>query len=208
MKHAILLSAVPVDAAMKRYCRPSSFVVACDAGYRNADRLGVHPDLIVGDFDSAPQPDTDGDTIVLPHVKDDTDTHYAAKWLLENGYTQVTMLGALGGARLEHTIANLSTGLFLAEHGVDAVLADTASEIHYLVPGKDLTLQRGEWQYLSVFPWDGKLTGVDIEGAYYSLHGAELMPDFPLGVSNEFVEPTVTLRCQAGHGIVVLTRAD
>ena len=155
MKHAILLSAVPVDAAMKRYCRPGSFVVACDAGYRNSDCLGVRPNLIVGDFDSAPQPDTDSDTIVLPHVKDDTDTHYAAKWLLENGYTQVTMLGALGGARLEHTIANLSTGLFLAEHGVDVVLADTASEIHYLVPGKDLTLQRGEWQYLSVFPWDG-----------------------------------------------------
>ena len=84
MKHAILLSAVPVDAAMKRYCRPGSFVVACDAGYRNSDCLGVHLDLIVGDFDSAPQPDTDSDTIVLPHVKDDTDTHYAAKWLLES----------------------------------------------------------------------------------------------------------------------------
>ena len=69
-------------------------------------------------------------------------------------------------------------------------------------------MQRGEWQYLSVFPWDGKLIGVDIEGAYYPLQGAELVPDFPLGVSNEFVEPTVTLRCQAGHGIVVLTRAD
>ena len=69
MKHAILLSAVPVDAAMKRYCRPGSFVVACDAGYRNSDCLGVRPDLIVGDFDSAPQPDTDSDTIVLPHQR-------------------------------------------------------------------------------------------------------------------------------------------
>ena len=59
-----------------------------------------------------------------------------------------------------------------------------------------------------MFPWDGKLIGVDIEGAYYPLHGAELVPDYPLGVSNEFVEPTVTLRCQTGHGIVVLTRAD
>lgn len=93
MKHALLLSAVPVDPGMKRYCRPGSFVVACDAGYRNAERLGIHPDLIVGDFDSAPQPKTDGDTIVLPHVKDDTDTHYAAKWLLQNGYTHITMLG-------------------------------------------------------------------------------------------------------------------
>ena len=68
MKHAILLSAVPVDAAMKRYCRPGSFVVACDAGYRNSDCLGVRPNLIVGDFDSAPQPDTDSDTIVLPLI--------------------------------------------------------------------------------------------------------------------------------------------
>lgn len=208
MKHALLLSAVPVDTAMKCYCRPGSFVVACDAGYRNAERLGLHPDLIVGDFDSAPQPKTEGDTIVLPHVKDDTDTHYAAKWLLQNGYTQVTMLGALGGARLEHTIANLSTGLFLAEHGVEVVLADAASEIHYLVPGKPLVLQRDGWQYLSVFPCEGKLTGVDIAGAYYPLQGAELVSDFPLGVSNEFVTSTATLQCKSGHGIVVLTRAD
>ena len=207
-KHALLLSAVPVEPAMKAYCRSGSFVVACDAGYRNAERLGLHPNLIVGDFDSAPQPKTDGDTIVLPHVKDDTDTHYAAKWLLQNGYTEVTMLGALGGARLEHTIANLSTGLFLAEHGVEVVLANAASEIHYLVPGKTLTLEKKGWQYLSVFPWDGKLTGVDIEGTFYPLQGAELTPDFPIGVSNEFTEPTAVLRCTGGHGIVVLTRAD
>lgn len=207
-KHALLLSAVPVEPAMKAYCRPGSFVVACDAGYRNAERLGLHPDLIVGDFDSAPQPKTDGDTIVLPHVKDDTDTHYAAKWLLQNGYTEVTMLGALGGARLEHTIANLSTGLFLAERGVEVVLANEASEIHYLVPGKTLTLEKKGWQYLSVFPWDGKLTSVDIEGTFYPLKGAELTPDFPIGVSNEFTEPTAVLRCTGGHGIVVLTRAD
>lgn len=207
-KHALLLSAVPVEPAMRAYCRPGSFVVACDAGYRNAERLGLHPDLIVGDFDSAPQPKTDGDTIVLPHVKDDTDTHYAAKWLLQNGYTEVTMLGALGGARLEHTIANLSTGLFLAERGVEVVLANETSEIHYLVPGKTLTLEKKGWQYLSVFPWDGKLTSVDIEGTFYPLKGAELTPDFPIGVSNEFTEPTAVLRCTGGHGIVVLTRAD
>lgn len=207
-KTAVILSAVPVGGAMCRYLTPDAFVVACDAGYRNAVRLGVQPDLIVGDFDSAPKPETTGKTIVLPHVKDDTDTHYAAKWLLQNGYTHITMLGALGGARLEHTISNLSTGLFLAEHGVEVVLADAASEIHYLTPGSELTLPRGDWQYLSVFPWDGKLTGVDIEGAYYPLQNAELVPDFPIGVSNEFVEPTATLRCKAGHGLVVLTRAD
>ncbi len=39
---------------------------------------------------------------MLPHVKDDTDTQYAARWLLEQGYDEITLLGALGGARLEN----------------------------------------------------------------------------------------------------------
>lgn len=68
-----------------------------DAGYHNAERLGLRPDLIVGDFDSAPQPKTEHETIVLPHVKDDTDTQYAAHWLLEHGYDEITLLGALAG---------------------------------------------------------------------------------------------------------------
>ena len=85
-RHAVILSAVPVAAALGRYVQPGDFIVACDAGYSNAARLGLQPDLIVGDFDSAPQPKTAQETIVLPHVKDDTDTQYAARWLLEQGY--------------------------------------------------------------------------------------------------------------------------
>ena len=82
-KRAVILSAMPVTPALSAYLQPGDTVVACDAGYRNAAVLGIQPDLIVGDFDSAPKPETTGDMIILPHVKDDTDTHYAAKWLCE-----------------------------------------------------------------------------------------------------------------------------
>ena len=131
-KRAVILSAVPVAAALGHYVQPGDFIVACDAGYRNAARLGLQPDLIVGDFDSAPQPETAQETIVLPHVKDDTDTQYAARWLLEQGYDEITLLGALGGARLEHTLANLATGLYLAKNGVSVLLADERSELRFL----------------------------------------------------------------------------
>lgn len=207
-KHALLLSAVPVSAAMCRYAQPEDFVVACDAGYRNAERLDLRLDLIVGDFDSAPQPKTAHETIVLPHVKDDTDTQYAARWLLEHGYDQITMLGALGGARLEHTLSNLATGLYLAKNGVDVLLADEHSELRFLVPGRSLSLQRENWKYLSVFPLEGKLGGVCIRGAFYPLEDAELTADYPLGVSNEFTEETAHLSCTSGSGVVVLTRDD
>ena len=181
-RRAVILSAVPVSTALCRYVQPGDFVVACDAGYRNAERLDLRPDLIVGDFDSAPQPKTEHETIVLPHVKDDTDTQYAAHWLLEHGYDEITLLGALGGARLEHTLANLATGLYLAKNGVNVLLANERSELRYLVPGRELILQRRD--------------------------NAVLTADYPLGVSNEFIADTAQLQCSSGCGLVVLTRDD
>lgn len=209
MKRAVLLSAVPVGPEMVAYLQPGDFIVACDAGYRNAAALGVRPDLIVGDFDSAPQPRTEGDTIVLPHVKDDTDTQYAARWLAEHGFEEVVMLGALGGPRVEHMLANLSTGLFLSLHGVRTILADSRSEMHYLLPGRPLELPRRDWMYLSLFALGAPLTGVFERGVYYPLENATLTElDYPLGTSNEFTEPVARLQCSGGHGLVVLTRAD
>ena len=207
-KRAVILSAMPVTPAMAAYLQPGDMIVACDAGYRNAAILGVQPDLIVGDFDSAPKPETTGDMIILPHVKDDTDTQYAAAWAADHGTKEVLMLGALGGKRLEHTIANLSTGLYLAKRGVNAVIADEYSEIHYFMPGKPLILSKENWMYFSVFPLEGELAGVCIQGAYYPLENAALTMDYPLGVSNEFVQPQVQISCQGGAGIAILTKAD
>ena len=45
-------------------------------------------------------------------------------------------------------------------------------------------------------------------GAYYPLQDAQLKMDYPLGVSNEFVQPHITLCCRQGTGIVILTKRD
>ena len=146
---------------------------------------------------------------MLPHVKDDTDTQYAARWLAEHRFEEVVMLGALGGPRVEHMLANLSTGLFLSLHGVRTILADSRSEMHYLLPGRPLELPRRDWMYLSLFALGAPLTGVFERGVYYPLENATLTElDYPLGTSNEFTEPVARLQCSGGHGLVVLTRAD
>mgnify|MGYP000093254440 CR=1 FL=1 len=112
MSRCVILSACPVQPELKRLLRSDDFIIACDAGYRNCERLGCKPNIIVGDFDSAPCPQQDTDDIVvLPHVKDDTDTEYAAKLAAQKGFDEVLLLGALGGRRVEHTLANLCTGL-------------------------------------------------------------------------------------------------
>lgn len=207
-RRAVILSACKVSPELAGLLREDDYIIACDAGYKNAAALGVTPDMILGDFDSAPQPDAK-DIVVLPHVKDDTDTHYAARWAAEHGAVEVLMLGALGGKRLEHTLANISTGLFLAKQKIDVTIADEHSHIHYLLPGQTMQFKRENWEYFSVVPLDGRLEGVCITGAYYNLSDAVITADYAsLAVSNEFVQEIVTISCKKGAGAIILTREN
>ena len=206
-ERCLILSACPVSGEMRRYCRPGDWVIACDAGYRNLAPLGLRADLLVGDFDSAPQP-KEGDAILLPHVKDDTDTQYAARWALEQGCREAVILGALGGKRLDHTMASLATGLYLAKQGVKVLLADERTEVRFLLAGRNLRLQREGWGYFSLFPLEGPVSGLTVKGAYYELENSSLRPDFPLGVSNEFVSEEVHLSLEQGSLGVFLVKKD
>ena len=112
------------------------------------------------------------------------------------------------GARLEHTLANLATGLYLAKNGVSVLLADERSELRFLTPSRALVLAHHDWKFLSLFPMEGTLTGVCLRGVYYPLEDAVLTAEYPLGVSNEFTADTAFLQCSSGCGVVVLTRDD
>ena len=209
-RRAVILSAVPVSTALCRYVQPGDFVVACDAGYRNAERLDLRPDLIVGDFDSAPQPKTEHETIVLPHVKDDTDTEYAAKLVSEKGFDEVLLLGGLGGRRVEHTLANLCTGLGLEQRGVRTTLLDERSRITYVMPGETRRYPKEKYFFFSAFPMEGRAQGVCERGSYYELTDAELTASYPLGVSNEYAAGSdcITISTRSGALVVVETIAD
>lgn len=211
MSRCVILSACPVQPELKRLLRADDYIIACDAGYRNCAALGCKPDVIVGDFDSAPCPQQENkDIVVLPHVKDDTDTEYAAKLASEKGFDEVLLLGALGGRRLEHTLANLCTGLGLEQRGVRTTLQDERSRISFVLPGEERTYPKEEFFYLSVFPMEGKAEGVCEHGSFYELTDAELTAGYPLGVSNEYAEgsDTITIRTRQGALVVVETIAD
>ena len=82
---------------IRSYLRPGDFVIYCDCGLKHSDALGVSPSLIVGDFDSHPMPEDTRNVIILPVVKDDTDTIFAVKEAISRGFSEVLMLGVTGG---------------------------------------------------------------------------------------------------------------
>ena len=53
----------------------------------------------------------------------------------------------------------LPPGCILPKIGVNVLLANERSELRYLVPGRELILQRRDWKYLSLFPMEDRLTG-------------------------------------------------
>ena len=212
MPRCVIVSACPVSPGLAALLRPDDFLIACDAGYTNCERLGIRPNIVVGDFDSAPRPsqtENEG-LVVLPHVKDDTDTEYAAHLAAEKGFSEVLMLGALGGRRLEHTLANLCTGLGLERRGVRAALADERTRITYVLPGETRRYPREAYFYVSVFPLEGRAAGVTLRGAFYELTDAELTVGYPLGVSNEYApgSDSISISVREGALLVVETLAD
>lgn len=212
MSRCVILSACPVSPELAGLLRPEDYIIACDAGYANCARLGCRPDMVVGDFDSAPCPargDKD-ELIVLPHVKDDTDTEYAAKLASEKGFDEALLLGVLGGRRMEHTLANLCTGFGLERRGVRTTLADERTRVTYVLPGETRRYPKEKYFYFSVFPLEGRAAGVTLRGSFYELTDAELTMGYPLGVSNEYAAGSgcITVSVREGALLILETLPD
>ena len=177
---------------------PGDFVIAADAGYRVCQKLGIVPDLLLGDFDSMEQPVDFTNIHRSPVEKDDTDTMLAIKTALEAGCDAVHIYGGTGGKRLDHTLANLQSLLYLRRSGARGWLYDN-DFVWTAIENESLTITRTvEWGLFSAFCLGDRAEGIDEMGFQYPLSDAALTPDFPLGVSNHIVAPEATVTVRRG----------
>ena len=190
MNRCVILSAGPVEdcSLLRPLLREDDWIIAADGGERLARDLGIQPNLLVADFDSSIPPETAGELEIvrLPAEKDWTDTLAAAMLALERGYREFLLLGCTGG-RLDHTVANFAVLLYLLRHGAAAVLADEQNTLRLFHPGSSQIPKLPGWK-LSLFPYGGDVEGITVKNVRYPLEKARLSPDYPLGVSNEFLD--------------------
>lgn len=173
-------------------------VIAADAGYLTCRAAGVTPDLLLGDFDSMDQPVDFSNVRRVPVEKDDTDTMLAIKTALGEGCEEVYLYGGTGGKRLDHTLANLQSLLYLRRRGARGYLYDD-DFLWTVIENEELTIPRTvEWGLFSAFCLGDRAEGVDELGFQYPLENAELTAEFPLGVSNHIVESSATIRVRSG----------
>lgn len=182
--------------------RENDFAVYCDCGLRHAERLGLRPSLIVGDFDSHPRPDTEVETIVLPREKDDTDSVFAVKEALRRGYEDFLLIGMIG-ERFDHSFGNVSLLLFLDSLGKKAKILDDYSEME--IVSRQTAEMDGSCAYFSLLNISGTARGITIRGAKYPLSGGEITSEYQYGISNE-VLPGETATVSVGEGRLLLVR--
>lgn len=158
------------------------FIVFCDSGIKHLESLQVKPGLIVGDFDSHENPHLDVETIVLPCEKDDTDTVFAVKEAMKQGYTDFLLIGVIG-ARLDHTLANVSILLYLDSNDANGKIIDDYSEME--IVSDHPAFITDDYSYFSLLNIFGKASGITIADAKYPLDNAEISCDYQYGISNE-----------------------
>lgn len=184
------------------------YVIACDHGYDHAKRMGIRPDIIIGDLDSLDQGGRMETVPVLryPEQKDDSDTMLAVKYALQEGFTHLILTCALGG-RLDHLFANLQTMAYAAQRNCEAELYGEGEYIRTFTGGM-LELPRREGYSLSLFSLSDICTGLTIEGAAYNVSQADLTNTFPLGLSNGWKADRVLITMKQGILLVVESRLE
>lgn len=184
------------------YLREDDFYICCDSGLKHRERLGIVPNLIVGDFDSYKNPHMDVETIILPCEKDDTDTVFAVKEALFRGFQDFLLVGVIGG-RLDHTLGNVSLLLMLDAQGKAAMALDDFSEME-IVANTPVKID-SRYAYFSLLNITGIAQGVTIKDAKYPLSNAEINCEYQYGISNE-VLPEMTAEVSVGNGKLLLIK--
>ena len=190
-------------------------IIAADSGYLTAKRFGAMPELLLGDLDSldrtklAPHELDQLDKLIVPSVKDDTDTQLAVETVLERYGTDISiiMIGGLGG-RLDHTLSSVFLLEYIAKQGVSAIITDGRNRVQVMIRDGEagsLRVERG-YKYLSLVSLTDVCEGVSVSGVFYPLSGATLTRGWSYAVSNEITADHADISLNSGIMLVIESR--
>lgn len=189
----------------------ADLVVAADSGAATALHYGCTPAFIVGDLDSLEIPVSELEAMGCQFVhaaveKNETDTELAMQVALEHGASEMTLLGALGGARFDHTMANI---LLLAGFEETPIRIVDGPSICWLLRGPGSTSIVGQpGDLLSLLPLTDAASGVRTTDLYYPLYGETLRFGRPRGLSNVLTREHAEVSLEGGMLLVIHTAAQ
>lgn len=181
---AVIISAGSIAdyGYIKGFISAGDYIICADGGLEHCRRMGLKPDLIVGDFDSfkGELQSGEAEVVTLPAEKDYTDTHIALLEGIERGADEFLFIGG-SGTRLDHTLANIGLLEAVRRKGYSAKLVDRnnimfSAQKHEIIKGH-------AGMNISFIPIE-PVTGLTLKGFKYPLHKADINLYETVWVSN------------------------
>ena len=208
---AVVVAHGDVLASDRAVIGAQDYVVAADGGAFALERWKLLPHLIVGDMDSLGDAGVErmarkGIAVAkFSAAKDESDLELAVAQAIEAGATEIVLLGALGGDRLDHETANL---LLLADPGYDGVRLEArrgALRIRPIRGNGSLSLAGPVGALVTLLPVNGDAEGVTTEGLRFPLRDETLRFGRARGLSNEVASLPATVTVRKGSLLVFET---
>jgi thiamine pyrophosphokinase len=206
---AVIVAAGDLHATDGRWLDGADLVVAADGGATSLDRLGRQPDRLVGDLDSVDPALVErlerAGTRVERHPvdKDASDAELALETALAAGATELVVLGAIGGERLDHELANLLLLTDASLAGLDLRAVRGPTTIRAVHAGQQVTLDGRPGDLVTLLPIGGDASGVTTRGLRWELADATLRAGRTRGLSNEAVGRAPSVSVGLGTLLVV-----
>ena len=197
MNALIFANGLPPQRPLARRLADWADIIVCaDGGANHAARLGLRPDVIIGDLDS-----------ILPSVRKrfahittirlpsqlSTDLEKAIRYCLLRRCRSISVLGATGG-RIDHAAGNL--GCF-KKFGRRCILSFIDNDGELSLVGKRRALKTRVGEIISLIPLD-RCTGVSTTHLFYRLQNGTLELGIREGTSNRATGSTVALTVRTG----------
>lgn len=205
---AVVVSHGEVDPGDVAHVRRADLVIAADGGTMHLEKWGITPKLVVGDLDSLPDGVRErvaaagGRVEVHPREKDRSDTEIALDRAVGAGATEIVIVGALGGPRVDHAMANTLL-LARAGLGVPVRIVRGPLTMRLLRGGQRLELGGATGDVVTLLALGGDATGVTTGGLGYALAGETLRVGSSRGVSNEIAASPAWVSCGSGSLLVI-----
>ena len=197
-KHALIIAngTLPSADRIRLYAHNADYIICADGGANHARRLGMTPDIILGDFDSLLAATRKYFKSVDQQKIDDqenTDLEKALKHCVKLHFSSVDIIGAFGD-RIDHTTGSLGCfkkfGTKIHIRFLDSVGETTR------IP-KSLTIKTTKGEKISLIPLE-RCTGITTRHLRYPLHADTLELGVREGISNEATGRSATITVQKG----------
>jgi thiamine pyrophosphokinase len=190
----------------KNYRKDNDYIICADGGAAHVAKLGLTPDVIIGDFDSL-SPSMQRkfakqkiEQVKFPNDKNETDSELAIQYAIEKGYTNILVFGLLG-SRLDHLLTNILALSLLKPLEANVKMIEGNQEIQLI---RDfITLKGNAGDLVSLIPIQKDAEGIITKNLQYPLNDETLYVGYSRGMSNVMTQKIATISLKKGLLLII-----